>query len=49
MASQKQPKHYMTNINLKILPPDKESERKLTQGNTEVFHRTKGVGLFAIL
>lgn len=48
MASQKQPKHYMTNINLKILPPDKESERKLTQGNT-VFHGTKGVGLFAIL
>lgn len=48
-ASQKQPKHYVTNVNLEILPPDEEYEGKLTQGNTEVFYGTKGAQFFALL
>lgn len=28
----------MTKVNLEMLPPDEESKRKVTQGNTEVFY-----------
>lgn len=31
-------KHYMTKVNLEMLPPDEESKRKITQGNAEVFY-----------
>lgn len=41
--SQKETKHYMTKVNLEMLPPDEESKRKITQGNAEVFYGREGL------
>lgn len=39
--SQKETKHYVTKVNLEMLPPDEESKRRVTQGNAEVFYGRK--------
>lgn len=39
----------MTIVNLETLPPDEESKRKLSWGDTEVFYGTMGIGFLAIL
>lgn len=39
--SQKETKHYMTKVNLEMLPPDEECKKNVIQGNTGVFYGRK--------